>query len=185
MAMPYKQIFVVDVESTCWEEKKQHTSEIIEVGIAVVDLEKMQIIRNDSLMVKPQESTVSEYCTKLTTLTQADVDKGTTLQEACQKLISEYGTKGGPWGSWGDYDRNMFQDECNRKHAQYPFTKTHLNIKAVHAILNSLPSGLGMDGALKRERLLLEGTHHRGMDDAKNIANILLKMIHQMKMKEK
>ncbi len=32
-----------------------------------------------------------------------------------------------------------------------------------------------MGGALKRENITLEGTHHRGIDDAKNIAKIFLK----------
>ena len=33
---------------------------------------------------------------------------------------------------------------------------------------------MGMKGALRNENIKLEGTHHRGIDDARNIAKIFL-----------
>jgi 3'-5' exoribonuclease 1 len=44
---------------------------------------------------------------------------------------------------------------------------------------------LGMKAALAREELTLEGTHHRGIDDAKNIVNIFLKLWGQWKLDER
>lgn len=67
-------VLVIDVESTCWEppevQPKNEISEIIEIGIAVVNIKSLQIIENESVIIRPQKSKVSKFCTKLTTLTQ-------------------------------------------------------------------------------------------------------------------
>ena len=55
-------------------------------------------------MVKPERSRVSEFCTKLTTLTQKDVDKGMPFSEACDVLKKVYSSKNRVWASYGAYD---------------------------------------------------------------------------------
>jgi inhibitor of KinA sporulation pathway (predicted exonuclease) len=55
----------------------------------------------------------------------------------------------------------------------YPFGLGHLNIKTLLAITLGLPREVGMDGALTRLNLPLEGTHHRAAGDAWNIGSIL------------
>ena len=46
--------------------------------------------RGASVLVRPACSTVSAYCTQLTTLTQADVDAGIPLADACRVLTQEH-----------------------------------------------------------------------------------------------
>jgi inhibitor of KinA sporulation pathway (predicted exonuclease) len=41
-------------------------------------------------LVKPERSTVSEFCTELTTLTQEQVDQGMSFAEACERLQKRY-----------------------------------------------------------------------------------------------
>jgi inhibitor of KinA sporulation pathway (predicted exonuclease) len=48
-----------------------------------------------------------------------------------------------------------------------------LNVKTLFALLHALPREVGMAAALTRLGFPLEGTHHRGGDDAWNIAAIL------------
>ena len=60
---------------------------------------------------------------------------------------------------------------------RYPFGRTHLNIKSLFALVHALPHEVGMDEALKLAGLPLEGTHHRGVDDARNLAQILCGML--------
>ena len=48
-------------------------SEIIEIGLAVVDLAAGERVAKHKIMVRPERSTVSELCTQLTGLTQAEV----------------------------------------------------------------------------------------------------------------
>ena len=72
--------------------------------------------------------------------------------------------------SWGDYDRNQFLRDCERNSYPYPFGE-HLNLK--QACINKY--GLkraGMQEAMKHLQLPIQGTHHRGKDDALNISTI-------------
>lgn len=173
-------IIVIDVESTCWENNyvipRNEFSEIIEIGIAEVDLVSMQTVRTESIIVKPKNSTVSPFCTQLTTLTQDMVDKGISLKEACDILKTKYHTKNRIFASYGDYDRKMFEKGCKgctSANIDYPFGHRHINIKTWFALAMGLNRELGMDVALSMLNIELEGTHHRGGgDDAKNIAKI-------------
>ena len=60
-------------------------------------------------------SVPSQRCQhRLTTLTQADVDAGTSLAEACQILQDTYLSRRRTWASFGDYDRRMLSGAVSR-----------------------------------------------------------------------
>ncbi|MBC7809656.1 MAG: exonuclease domain-containing protein, partial [Burkholderiales bacterium] len=128
---------------------------------------------------KPTRSKVSTYCTKLTTLTQAQVDTGTTFEDACAVLESDYLTRERVWASWGGYDQRMFHAQCDSFVTRYPFSQKHVNLKALYADLNKLPNQIGLARAVKTSELVLDGTHHRGDDDAWNAARVLGSMLRQ------
>jgi len=67
---------IVDVEATCWQDGPPagQVSEIIEIGLTTVDLSLGQRIGRHRILVRPQRSAVSAFCTELTGLTQAEVD---------------------------------------------------------------------------------------------------------------
>lgn len=171
-------VLVVDVESTCWEppevQPKNEISEVIEIGIAVVNTKELKIVENDSIIIRPQRSKVSKFCTKLTTLTQEYVDQGTTFQAAMEILRKNYKANDRVFMSWGDYDRKMFERNCRDYDIKYPFGPRHTNLRNTFALLHGLPRELGMDDALQHLGMKLDGTHHRGIDDARNIGNILI-----------
>lgn len=176
-----RKALIIDVESTCWETPNEQpagqTSEIIEIGIAVVNIDKRVIEANDTILVRPQMSKVSQFCTKLTTLTQEQVDTGVTFQEAMSLLKKKYNSSNSLFVSWGDYDRKMFERNCQDYGVKYPFGPRHMNLKNTFAVLHGLERELGMDAALFAYNLKLEGTHHRGIDDAKNIAKIFIDLV--------
>ena len=95
MTKKLDQIIVVDVESTCWQgaPPRGQESEIIEIGICPVEIASGQRLGKESILVKPMCSTVSKFCTKLTTLTQEQVDTGITFKEACAILENKYLSK--------------------------------------------------------------------------------------------
>lgn len=74
--------------------------------------------------------------------------------------------------SWGEYDRHQFLADCKLHGVLYPFGEDHLNIKKMFAQNLGLKKSYGMKKAMKILELQLEGTHHRGIDDARNIARI-------------
>lgn len=176
MAKTLDILLVVDLESTCWEggPPEGQVSEIIEIGVATLDVASGRPLDKRSILVKPLMSTVSPFCEELTTITQPMLDAdGVTLKEACRILKKEYLSKQRMWTSWGDYDRRQFERDCAAKGIGYPFGPTHLNAKSLHALLSGLTNEVGMARALEDLGLTLEGTHHRGHDDAWNIAKIL------------
>ncbi len=176
--MKFDQIIVIDIESTCWEEPQtDNINEIIEIGISPIETKTGNIINVKDILVKPEYSKVSKFCTELTTLTQNDVDSGISFKNACDILINEYDSKRYVWASYGNYDKNQFEDQCERQNIEYPFSEAHINVKLLFALKYSLRREVGMTRALKLLGMPLVGTHHRGGDDSRNIANILSKIL--------
>ncbi|MGW6012486.1 exonuclease domain-containing protein [Streptomyces sp. NPDC055210] len=167
---------VVDVEATCWvgSQPPGEVSEIIEIGLTVVDLHAGERLARHRILVKPARSTVSEFCTELTSLTQHEVEQGVTFAEACRLLATEHRAGARPWASWGDYDRHQFTRQCQATGTRYPFGHRHTNAKAVFTKAHGLRKRPGMARALEIAGRRLEGRHHRGEDDAWNIAALVL-----------
>jgi inhibitor of KinA sporulation pathway (predicted exonuclease) len=179
MAKKLDRVLVVDVEATCWEGQppRGEMSEIIEIGYAVLDVPSRTLRQNETILVKPQRSKVSVFCTQLTTLTQEEVDQGVPFEQACLFLEREMGAKSVTWASYGDYDRKQFLRQCQAFGVSYPFSDTHLNVKNLFALTYGLPHEVGMAEALKVMGRDLEGTHHRAWDDARNVAHILAHLL--------
>lgn len=175
MAKKLDQIIVVDLEATCWEGDPPpgQEQEIIEIGVCVLDIATGERSGKRSLLVRPERSAISPFCTRLTTLTQEQVEQGVSFAEAIETLRREYRPAERTWASYGDYDRIALQRQCEQRGVIYPFGRTHLNVKNLLAISFNLPREVGLDRATAMCGLNLEGTHHRGDDDAWNIAALL------------
>jgi inhibitor of KinA sporulation pathway (predicted exonuclease) len=171
-------IVVVDLETTCWEKRERdRIMEVIEIGVCLLDISSGEISARQSILIRPVYSVVSEFCTKLTTLTQEVVETGIGFREACVKLEDEYQTKKRVWASYGDFDRHQFERECRLKNIPYPFGSRHINVKSLFAIKHRLTEEIEMDKALALLGLELMGTQHRGVDDAYHVARILYPLI--------
>jgi inhibitor of KinA sporulation pathway (predicted exonuclease) len=183
MARRLDRILVIDLESTCWEgpPPRGQISEIIEIGLCVVDTERLDRLEKRAIMVRPQASEVSEFCTRLTTITPEMAAGGITLAESLDLLRDEYRSEDRLFASWGDYDRNQFHRNCDHFRLKYPFGPTHLNVKSLFAVAHALPRETGIDAACMLMGRSLEGTHHRGVDDAWNIAAILCDLLGKMR----
>ncbi len=179
MAKLLDRILVVDVESTCWKGQwppPGQISEIIEVGLCVVDVDRLERIEKRCILVRPVRSEISPFCTELTTLKAEDFVTAGTLADAVSILKREYRSLERLWVSWGDYDRNQFLRCCKELTVPYPFGPRHLNVKTLFAAAHGLAKEPGLDEAYQQLGLTLEGTHHRGVDDAWNIAGILCRL---------
>ncbi|WP_018657881.1 3'-5' exonuclease [Actinomadura flavalba] len=172
-------INVVDIEATCWRgpTPQGQTGEIIEIGLCVVDVVARERVARHRVLVRPERSEVSAFCTELTGLTAEEVATGVGFREACALLEREHRAGARVWASWGDYDRLQFTRQCAASGVPYPFGARHVNVKAAHAAAHALPRRLGMAAALRHDGLPLEGRHHSGVDDAWNIARLALGVI--------
>jgi inhibitor of KinA sporulation pathway (predicted exonuclease) len=175
MAKKLDQILVIDLEATCWEGNPPpgQESEIIEIGLCPLDVSSGERLEQVSLLVKPEWSAISDYCTALTTLTADELASGVSLEAACEVLETQYSSKERIWASYGDYDRRMLKHDCRMHNVEYPFGYGHINVKSLLAVAHGLKRELRLDEAMAYLGFPLEGTHHRGGDDAWNIARIL------------
>ena len=176
MAKLLDKILVVDIEATCWNGNPPEgmVSDIIEIGICLLDTETGEISDNRGLIVRPERSTISDFCTELTTITPELIEaEGMSYKEACAIIRKEYASQSRAWASYGAYDLNQIRRQCTDLGVGYPFGPSHINVKTLFALKRKLGHETGMDGALKLLKIPLEGTHHRGVDDAKNIAKVL------------
>ncbi|MGI5163425.1 exonuclease domain-containing protein [Spirillospora sp. CA-253888] len=167
---------VVDVEATCWTGRPPpgQTSEIIEIGLCVVDLAARERVAKHRVLVRPRRSEVSAFCTELTGLTPQEVARGVTFDEACELLVEAHGARTRAWASWGDYDRKQFERQCGPGGPRYPFGRRHANAKKIFTEAHGLRRRPGMAQALEHAGLPLEGRHHSGPDDAWNIGALVL-----------
>lgn len=180
MARLCDQILVVDLEATCWEGRLvplDQRQEIIEIGIATIDLQTMKMIDKESIIVCPIMSKVSDYCTTLTGITQDRVESGLAYDKACEILINKYKGKSRPWGSWGNWDRIQIGMQCKERNVSYPFGPSHLNIKSLFTLRRRHNKEVGMAKALRILNMELEGSHHRGVWDAWNTGKILIELL--------
>lgn len=171
-----EKIIVIDLEATCWngEIPKGQVNEIIEIGICVLDTVTGAIAKNKGILIQPEHSEVSKFCTELTTLTQELLDReGIRFGEAIRMLQNEYQPDQYSWASYGQYDLNMLKKQCALRNVNYPMGSHHINVKELFSEVRGMQKKVGMNGALAILNIPLEGTHHRGVDDAKNIAKIL------------
>ncbi|GAB5490414.1 MAG: 3'-5' exonuclease [Phototrophicaceae bacterium] len=168
-------VIIVDIESTCWKDKKNpanQRSEIIEIGICTYEIASGKIDNQRGILVQPTESEVSPFCIELTSISaEMLANEGISFESACSLLKTDYQSNNRLWLSWGNYDRRMFMEQCERRGIDYPFADNHCNLKNLFA--NIYGNRLGMKAALNKIKLDLQGTHHRGVDDAHNIARIL------------
>ncbi len=180
MARKLDQILVIDVEATCWPGPSPtgQESEIIEIGVCPLDVATGMPLEKRSILVRPERSKVSEFCTELTGLTQKQVtNKGISFERACALLEREYLSKKRLWASYGDYDRNQFERQCEARGVTYPFSPGHINVKSLVGVVHALPYEVGMTRALEMMGIEMEGIQHRGSDDAWNIARILSRLL--------
>ena len=176
MAKTLDVILVIDVESTCWEgyPPPGQMTEIIEVGLCLVDTASLERLEKRSLMVRPQKSTVSAFCTELTGITQEMLADAPAFPEAMEALREAMlvGRWGVVWGSWGLFDQTQLRRDCDFHGVEYPMPE-HMNLKNVFSAAQGRRKRYGMSKALRLCGLGLEGSHHRALDDAKNIARLL------------
>ncbi|MFI5729130.1 exonuclease domain-containing protein [Kribbella sp. NPDC051587] len=169
---------VIDLEATCWEGEPPPgmDNEIIEIGLTTIDIDSWQRVEKHQILVRPERSEISPFCTELTGLTAASVSGGVSFDDACALLISQYGAAERAWMSWGDYDRKQFERQCAATGVAYPFGPTHVNAKARFTEVRGLKRRPGMSQALELAGLPLEGRHHSGTDDAWNIAALIVQL---------
>jgi inhibitor of KinA sporulation pathway (predicted exonuclease) len=81
------------------------------------------------------------------------------------------------WSSDGDDDCRPFERLCQRQAVRYPFDPTHLNVKNLCALAHRLEHEVAIEKRFDLSGKLREGKPHRRVDDAWNVAWLLLQVL--------
>jgi inhibitor of KinA sporulation pathway (predicted exonuclease) len=168
---------VVDLEATCDRRGfPRDQMETIEIGAVLVEAEYLQPVAEFQTFVRPVvRPWLTAFCTELTSITQDDVDGAPVFAEAMadwRRWLRRHAGRSFVFCSWGRYDRNQLRQDAARAGCDLPTGRHHVDLKTRFADVMGIRR-CGMARALSMCGLPLEGTHHRGIDDARNIAKIL------------
>jgi inhibitor of KinA sporulation pathway (predicted exonuclease) len=173
----YDRFLVLDLEATCCDRQTIPSAqmEIIEIGAVMLEAEYLTPISEFQTFVKPVlHPVLTEFCQRLTSITQDLVDNAPSYHEAIARFKAWlYQYDNFVFGSWGDYDRKQFDRDSRFHQIPYPISSEHINLKKLFTVNQSLQTKYGMSEALKLAGIELLGTHHRGIDDARNIARLM------------
>jgi 3'-5' exoribonuclease 1 len=167
---------IIDLEATCCHQKSipRHIMEIIEIGAVMLNRQTWEIDDEFQQFIKPvRNPQLTAFCTELTSISQQQVDAAPNFPEAMSKLTDWMNLfPNNIFCSWGNYDKSQFIQDCKFHHIPYPFGAEHRNIKTEFSEYLGVSHKFGMAQALERLGMELQGTHHRGIDDARNITAI-------------
>ncbi len=167
---------VFDLEATCWENKSKD-NETIEIGAILIN-DKKEIVSEFCRFIKPlRHPQLSQFCKELTSIQQSDIDSAQYFSHVIEEFKSWVTQNEQDYVlcSWGFYDKNQFKSDCLLHGLDDNWTNKHISLKHQYAEIKKLKRAIGMKNALISEKMNLEGTHHRGIDDARNIAKIFIK----------
>jgi inhibitor of KinA sporulation pathway (predicted exonuclease) len=180
MRITQQYYLIVDLEATCSDtgEVPPREMETIEIG-AVIQCAKIFETQSEfQQFIKPvRHPMLTDFCTQLTGIQQAEVDLAIPYSAALQRMqqwLSDYPDY--LFCSWGDYDKKQITQDCQFHGVGYPFASAHMNLKKSFSEALGLSKKFGMAEALKHVGLKLQGSYHRGLDDARNIANIVRRL---------
>jgi inhibitor of KinA sporulation pathway (predicted exonuclease) len=174
---------VFDLEATCWDGFDKSHNETIEIGAVLVN-ESKEIVSEFQRFIKPLRFPIlSEFCKKLTSIQQTDVDSASYFNEVIEDFKAWFKRDAESYllCSWGIYDKKQFESDCLLYGIDDSWINPHCNLKKQYGEFKGLQRAIGMQNAILIEKMKLEGTHHRGIDDARNIAKIFVKYFDQWK----
>lgn len=168
-----KEIFVYDLEATCGLPEGTQ-SEIIQLGYCFLNLKTKAITNCKSIIVKPQYTSITKFCTDLTGITQEQVNKGINFKQLISHLM-DLKLKYRMCVCFG-HDHLFIQNECISKNVEYPFSVSNLiNLCNLIKLRKKTEKGISLINALKENNLEFEGIQHNAMYDAYNTARLFSK----------
>lgn len=145
------EVVIFDLEATCEDKLVDfyYDKETIEIG--AVKIKGTEIIDEFNTFIQPKDTSITPFCTELTTITAADVNNAPLFHEASNAFGSFIGNA--YILSWGDYDRKQLLKDFARHDLEPPFwLKRHFNLKQEFADLKGIRQ-CGMKKALTLNQL--------------------------------
>ena len=178
---------VIDFECTCWNDKRARKwkHEIIEFPVVFMNSKTLEVDYEFRRYVLPTEnSCLSDFCTDLTGISQDDLRYSNSLKYVIKEFeefleendITDFTVcTDGPW----DLMR-FLAPETRRKQIPYPdWAIQYLDVRNQFARSFRFRNmqGMNVERMLSMVGLDFQGRPHSGLDDARNIARLLRKIV--------
>jgi inhibitor of KinA sporulation pathway (predicted exonuclease) len=189
---------VLDFEATCDEDNSfpLHLQEVIEFPCVLVDatVSPAKIVSEIQVYVRPEAvPRLTAFCTQLTGITQATVDAGTTFVGAFRQILAWLRTCGldpdrptnfavvtcGDWDLASMLPRQirLLQSRGHRVPSKAPACfRQWINVQRSFQQWYGCKAG-GLKRMLSTLQLSLDGRHHSGLDDCRNTAKIVIRLL--------
>uniref|UniRef100_A0A0R3S176 Exonuclease domain-containing protein n=1 Tax=Elaeophora elaphi TaxID=1147741 RepID=A0A0R3S176_9BILA len=190
----YDYFVVIDFECTCEADLYDYNHEIIEFPAILVDVRKKEIVSTVDVFhsyVRPLANPqLSEFCSEFTGITQEMVDKALPFTDVLdsfrawmqlhrlgQKDVRYAFVTDGPWDIAKFFQMQCIQSKLSAVPHDFRF---YVNIRK--SFVNKYYKRHSMQktnliGMLTFLNMKFEGREHSGLDDSKNIARIVIKML--------
>ncbi|CDQ75860.1 unnamed protein product [Oncorhynchus mykiss] len=155
--------------------------------MVLLNTHTLEIVNTFQEYVRPEVNTqLSEFCVKLTGITQKMVDEADTFPDVLERVVlwlqeKELGTKYKYTlltdGSW---DMSKFMNtQCRLNRLRFPqFAKKWINIKKLYGNFYKVTrTQTKLSCMLEKLGLKYEGRPHSGLNDSRNIAHIAMRML--------
>ncbi|MFC1235721.1 exonuclease domain-containing protein [Vibrio sp. F74] len=176
--MNYNRVVCFDLEMCCWNNDGVGTTgEIIEIGLAEIDLSTQKIVRRAQYYVKPERDQISEFCVELTGITSKTIQKqGRPLEDVFKSMVKYFGGPNKIYAAWGRDDL-ILKGECMEKGLDVPFHE-YLNLATIYRIQNRVKDQrIGHRAAQESKGIEWEGRQHSGYVDAYNLAKLAFTLL--------
>jgi inhibitor of KinA sporulation pathway (predicted exonuclease) len=161
------------MEMCCWEDQTQGIGEIISIGLVEMCLDTGKMLRKAEHIVQPQIHQVSDFCTRLTGITQKRVDtEGRPLKNVMDGIQAKFGGAKKLYVAWGA-DGEYLARQCRIKGFESPI-KSQINAQLLYmAKLRHNGGQISLVKAMDRHGLTFEGRQHSALADANNLAKLV------------
>ncbi|ASW81076.1 exonuclease domain-containing protein [Vibrio anguillarum] len=176
--MNYNRVVCFDLEMCCWNENGVGTTgEIIEVGLAEIDVQLGTIVKRAQYYVRPEQDEISLFCSELTGITPRKIEKqGRPLAGVIQSMVKNFGGPNKIYVSWGRDDQ-ILAKECEQKGIVMPFSE-FINLATLYRIQQRMKEKrIGHRAAQEVQGIEWEGRQHSAYVDAYNLAKLALTML--------
>ena len=177
-------LIVVDFEANCFENEYMENREITEFPAVPICI-KTKKVMHDKIFhhyCKIDEP-LSTFATDLTGITQKMCDDGKLFRVVVELFMkwmkdNNFSEKNSILVTCGNWDfKTAFVDQCKYSGIKVPnYCKKWCNIKKIFK-KKYKKYGSSMKSMLRYLDIELDGKHHSGIDDAKNIAKICIQLL--------
>ncbi|GAA5220399.1 3'-5' exonuclease [Membranihabitans marinus] len=169
---------LIDIEATCWDGYHSNSEqEIIEIAGIKLNAFSETVDTFTSLVQPVINPVLSFYCKNLTQIRQSDIYAAPVFEEVYEDFMDWADINQDTYFvSWGDFDRNIFNIECERAGYFYGIDN-HIDLRKKYAELKGVSERIGLQKALEFEELDFDGQAHRAYPDTYNMQKIYHKYL--------